>query len=264
MKNQLEIKGKTNIQGLEFIDIEGGFEEDRKAILVKDIADIHKRPVYKLNERINLNKEHFKKYVDYIDLKKDAAIFLKDSKIFTQGSINASKNIYLLSERGYLKLVKILEDPKAWEVYNILLDDYFNLRKEKKELSGMDLLSNLNMQSTLMIKEMNKIENRVTRLEDDMTIETRKQQILSNKAKSRVLHYFGGKESIAYRTNYSLRSKVFAAIWKDYKDYIGVASYKDTPKIMYEQGLDFLETWVPSGKLLRELELSNRQLHVVK
>ena len=47
---------------------------------------------------------------------------------FNQGQINASKHIYLLSERGYAKLLKILEDDKAWEIYDELVDNYFNIR----------------------------------------------------------------------------------------------------------------------------------------
>ena len=34
-------------------------------------------------------------------------------EIFTQNAINRSNNIYLLSERGYAKLLKILEDDVA-------------------------------------------------------------------------------------------------------------------------------------------------------
>ncbi|WP_455822402.1 hypothetical protein [Clostridium butyricum] len=42
---------------------------------------------------------------------------MKDNGIYTQNALNVSKNIYLLSERGYSKLLKILEDDVAWEQY---------------------------------------------------------------------------------------------------------------------------------------------------
>lgn len=45
-----------------------------------------------------------------MDLKvENFAVTLSDLG-FNQGQINASKHIYLLSERGYAKLLKILED----------------------------------------------------------------------------------------------------------------------------------------------------------
>jgi len=48
---------------------------------------------------------------------------------FSNSSIANSKNIYVLSERGYSKLLKILEDDFAWEQYEKLVDGYFNMRQ---------------------------------------------------------------------------------------------------------------------------------------
>ena len=48
---------------------------------------------------------------------------------FSKQGFNQSNNIYLLSERGYAKLLKILEDDVAWEQYEKLVDGYFNMRQ---------------------------------------------------------------------------------------------------------------------------------------
>lgn len=131
--NELKVTGREKIGQIEFTSIEGGFGKDKKAMLVKDIAGIHNRPVFKINELINHNRKRFKDGVDIVDLaSSDFAIFLKDSG-FTQNQINASTNIYLLSERGYSKLLKILEDDKAWEIYDQLVDNYFNQRQAIRE-----------------------------------------------------------------------------------------------------------------------------------
>ena len=56
-------------------------------------------------------------------------MFLSHNEIgFTQNAWNRAKNIYLLSERGYAKLLKIMDDDKAWEIYDELVDNYFNMR----------------------------------------------------------------------------------------------------------------------------------------
>ncbi|EGF47564.1 hypothetical protein AAULR_24031 [Lacticaseibacillus rhamnosus MTCC 5462] len=131
--NDLKILGREHVGKIEFTGIEGGFGKDKKAMLVKDIAKIHDRPVFKVNELINRNRKRFVDGVDVLDLTASKfAIFLKDSG-FTQNQINASLNIYLLSERGYAKLLKILEDDKAWEIYDELVDNYFNMRVAIKE-----------------------------------------------------------------------------------------------------------------------------------
>lgn len=130
--NELKVLGKEKVGAFEFTGIEGGFGEDKKAMLVKDIAVIHGKEVRQINQAINMNRKRFKDGIDVIDLKgNNFAINLMDSG-FTQNQINASNNIYLLSERGYAKLLKILEDDKAWEIYDELVDNYFNMRQTIK------------------------------------------------------------------------------------------------------------------------------------
>ena len=128
MTTQLKVIGKEHIGKIEFTGIEGGFGNDKKAMLVKDIANIHNRPTYKINELINNNSKRFKQGIDLLDLK--SVILPKDKEKygFNQNAWNRSNNIYLLSERGYAKLLKILDDDKAWDIYDELVDNYFNMR----------------------------------------------------------------------------------------------------------------------------------------
>ena len=126
--NNLKVLGTEKIGSFEFTGIEGGFGENKRAMLVKDIALIHDRPVKAINQAIERQLNRFKNGIDILDLKvENFAVTLSDLG-FNQGQINASKHIYLLSERGYAKLLKILEDDKAWEIYDELVDNYFNMR----------------------------------------------------------------------------------------------------------------------------------------
>lgn len=126
--NDLKVLGTEKIGSFEFTGIEGGFGENKRAMLVKDIALIHGRPVKAINQAIERQLNRFKNGIDILDLKvENFAVTLSDLG-FNQGQINASKHIYLLSERGYAKLLKILEDDKAWEIYDELVDNYFNMR----------------------------------------------------------------------------------------------------------------------------------------
>ena len=129
---KLKVLGKERVGAFEFTGIEGGFGEDKKAMLVKDIAAIHDRPVKAINQAIERQINRFKNGIDILDLKvENFAVTLSDLG-FNQGQINASKHIYLLSERGYAKLLKILEDDTAWDIYDELVDNYFNMRQAIK------------------------------------------------------------------------------------------------------------------------------------
>ena len=128
MTTQLKVIGQEHFGDIKFTGIEGGFGKNKKAMLVKDIATIHGKEIRAINQAIDMNSKRFKNGIDLIDLKQDNfAINLIDCG-FSQNSINASNHIYLLSERGYAKLLKILDDDKAWDIYDELVDNYFNMR----------------------------------------------------------------------------------------------------------------------------------------
>ena len=57
--NELKNIGKQTIRQYEFTGIEGGFGEGKKAMLVKDIAEIHGSTVKRVNELINRNRKRF-------------------------------------------------------------------------------------------------------------------------------------------------------------------------------------------------------------
>lgn len=128
--NSLIVNGMKNIDGMKFHDIEGGFGEGKKLMLVKEIANIHGRELKDINRNINNNIERFKKDIDIVDLKNGGFDSLLQELGISNREINISKNIYLLSERGYSKLLKILEDDFAWEQYDKLVDGYFNMRNQ--------------------------------------------------------------------------------------------------------------------------------------
>lgn len=132
---KLKILGQEKIGQYEFTGIEGGFGEDKRAMLVRDIAVIHNLETRTVNQTINRNIKRFKTGIDILDLKQ-----ITRSDVFSEYGFNKAQwgnanNIYMLSERGYAKLLKILEDDTAWDIYDELVDNYFNMRQAIKDNS---------------------------------------------------------------------------------------------------------------------------------
>ena len=134
MDSQLSIGNLITIGDMKFHDIEGGFGKGKRAMLVKEIAEIHGKEIKYINKQINANRKHFTDGKDILDLAgTEFAVHLMNSGIYTQNAINASTNIYVLSERGYSKLLKIMDDDLAWEKYDQLVDGYFQMRHAIKD-----------------------------------------------------------------------------------------------------------------------------------
>ncbi|MBW4861748.1 MAG: phage antirepressor KilAC domain-containing protein [Paeniclostridium sp.] len=132
MKRDLEVQGKTKILGIEVPVIHGGFGNNQKVMLAKTISEIHDVRVGDVNDLINSNIDEFEFGVDIIDLKSatdtNGNEILKDLG-FTQNSLNASKNIYLLSEQGYMTLVMLMRTNKAKEIRKQIRKQYFAMRE---------------------------------------------------------------------------------------------------------------------------------------
>lgn len=261
--NKLAIKGIKQIESMKFHDIEGGFGEGKKSMLVKEIAEIHGRELRGVNERINLNKKRFNDYIDIIDL---LGIDLTDTEIkefgFTQQSINSYRGlkakgqmtgIYILSERGYAKLLKILEDDVAWEQYEKLVDGYFNMRSEQPKLSK-------ELQAIFTLDERTiEINNRVSKLENIMTIDYAQQEELNSLAKRIVVQALGGKDAPAYK---ELNKKAFSQIWKDYKRILQVNSYKNTAVKDLDLARKVIIDWQPNRELDLMIKGCNAQIGI--
>jgi hypothetical protein len=134
---ELMVKGTQTFLGKEIKVIEGGFGENQRVVLAKTVAEIHDSKLIHVNELINKNINRFNTN-DILDLK---VIGGSDNNFesfgFTRMQVAKANNIYLLSERGYTKLVAMMDNKneKKWEVMDQLIDEYFAMRKVIKENS---------------------------------------------------------------------------------------------------------------------------------
>lgn len=129
MELQVKVKGTQDFMGKEIPVVEGGFGEGKKCICDKTISEIHGMQMFNIRKRLNDNIKRFEEGVDIIDLKRICDINTLIKMGYAKQSITQAEHIYLLSERGYAKLIKIMDTPLAWEVYNRLIDEYFTMRK---------------------------------------------------------------------------------------------------------------------------------------
>lgn len=139
---ELVLRGTQTIEGKEVRVIEGGFGEGQKCMLASDIAEQHDVQQKHLNSLITKNIKRFSNN-DLINLcDENFKVGASDLGLITS---NVQKYCYLLSERGYTKLVAMMsnDNEKKWEVMDKLVDDYFRMREALKPQLPQDYLSAL-------------------------------------------------------------------------------------------------------------------------
>lgn len=231
--------------------------ENQRIISTKVLAEQFGTNEQNISRNFTRNSTRFIEGKHYFKLEGED---LKSFKGYVQNddSLKFVSVLYLWTEKGAARHAKILETEEAWEVYERLEETYFNV-KEAKQLSPMDQLK---LQLKVLEEQDKKIEgvsSRISKIEDQMTIETGKQKVLSDLVTERVMEVLGGKEAPAYK---ELSKKAFSQCWRDFKRVLNVASYKDTPIKDYDWAIEVIDSWKPS----RELELmimgSNSQVRM--
>ena len=101
------------------------------------------------------------------------------------------------------------------------------------------------------------VSDRVTKLENTMNIDYGQQHSLSELISSRVIELVGGKKSNAYR---EIGRKVFTEINHDYKNYFNVNARGNTPRIKYEEAVEYVKNWIPSTNTMMMIKDCNAQV----
>lgn len=111
----------------------------RRVVTFKDIDTVHSRPNGTARAAFNRNKERFVVGQDYFVCETYEA-----KELF---GIPAPNGIALMTEQGYLMLVKPFSDDLSWEVQRQLINGYFRVRKIVDErlspqLQALEILLN--------------------------------------------------------------------------------------------------------------------------
>lgn len=125
--------------GREFTKVVGGFGENKPVITVKQIAELMNYDVKVINQTINRNIEEFVKEEGYLlDLKEvtecDYNLEVLKSLGYTNMGISKAKNLYILSESGFLLYLKFADGQKAIDLYKDFIEDYFKTKAENIDL----------------------------------------------------------------------------------------------------------------------------------
>nr|WP_278429820.1 ORF6C domain-containing protein [Brevibacillus laterosporus] len=174
---------------------------------------------------------------------------------------NKTYDCYMLTRKGCDMVANKMTGEKGVLFTAEYVTRFEEMEKQLSESNFTGLSKEL--QAIFFLDKKNQeIERRVTHLEQTSTIDYGQQLEINNTCRSRVMHIINGHESNAYKDK-NLRSKVFKAIWRDYKNYFNVESYRNTSPLDYQKAREYIQTWKPDGKLLREIDETNNQLSFV-
>ena len=169
------------------------------------------------------------------------------------------REMWFLTEDGLYEVLMQSRKPVAKEfkkkVKNMLKDLRMNRLNLYQDMSP-------ELKAIFVIdKKQQEMGVKVDYLYNHMTIDYEQQENLNQLARSRAVDLLGGKASPAYKR---VSKKLFSELWRDYKRYFGVNSYKNTARKEYENAREYLIKWSPSTNLRIEIEAINGQFSFVE
>lgn len=224
--------------------------EGIRVLTTQQLSEVYETSTENIKQNFKRNKERFNEGRDYYLLKGEQ---LKEFLQVTNSHLqNQSKirSMYLWTERGANRHSKILDTDQAWKQFDVLEETYFKVRS----MSPMQMLKLQNAALMEVDEKVEHIDSRVTNLENTTTVDSRKQYTLRKIASATAVRVLGGKDSQAYL---ELHHKVFCQLWRDYKDYFKIPSYRDTLKIDFERAKEYLQGWRPDHNLQIEISSVN-------
>lgn len=227
--NELKITEYKGIRVLTTQQIAKAYETDRKVI----------------SYNFNHNKERYAEGKHYICLTDDE---LKAFREIHDLPTNLNK-LYLWTEKGAFLHAKSLNTDKAWDVYDRLVDTYFE-KPQAKQLSPVEMMR-------IQLGMIDDHENRINNLENTMTIDYAQQESIRDLVSSVVIAHLGGKESNAYK---EIGKKVFAECNRDIKTYFAVNARNNIPKLRFEEAMEYVKNWHPCTNTVMCIRDCNAQM----
>ena len=102
--------------------------DGQRVVTFKDIDEVHQRPKGTAKRNFTRNKKHFIENEDYFVVTRED---VGTNFVPTYGKAPSG---ILVTETGYLMLVKSLRDDLSWDVQRQLVKAYFNVRQVQQEI----------------------------------------------------------------------------------------------------------------------------------
>ena len=236
----------------------------QRVVTFKDIDMLHERVEGTAGRNFRENKNHLIEDEDYFSIRGSE---LREFKQATNFVGSNAKEIILITESGYLMLVKSLQDDLAWKVQRELVNNYFRVKEsvQARPLTTEEMLE-LQFKYAKEVKkevqqvrnELEETNNKFDNFVEDLPLigdEPEELQAVVRRVGTKAL---GGYNSPAY-CDKSLSKKVYRNVWDYIKGQFNVKKYKAIKRKYLSKAIELAESYKAPFHLQEEIDMLNNQ-----
>lgn len=165
--------------------------------------------------------------------------------------------MYLMNRDGFSLLVMGFTGKAALE-WKLKYIAAFNEMEKKLSTPQMPKLSKEMQALFLLDDRTQKQEQRLTALENTMTVDYNQQRVLRKSISRSVISALGDEKAPAYIDNH-VRSKVYSECNHDVQDWFRVNSVGNIPRKRFDEAVEYIQRWKPSTNTVMLIQQTNGQ-----
>lgn len=193
-----------------------------RVLTTQQIAEAYETDARIISNNFNRNKERYVEGKHFVCLDGEELKEFKTNHHFDESSrIN---KLYLWTEKGAFLHAKSLNTDKAWEVYDRLVDEYFE-KGSRKPMTIAEQIQLLAQGNVELEEKIEAVNDDLQEFKKDMPLLALECQKITKAKNQKVVPMLGGKDAPAYKDN-SLRQLVYSDIDAQLRREFGVNTYK--------------------------------------
>lgn len=225
-----------------------------RVLTTQQIAEAYGTDSKTISYNFNHNKER------YIDGKHFICLSGDELRAFREihDLPNNLNKLYLWTDKGAFLHAKSLNTDTAWEVYDRLVDNYFEKPKAVPMTTDqkIQLLAQGNVELT---ERIDKVDKDLQEFKADMPLLALECQRITRAKNQKVVPLMGGKSAPAYK-NKSLMHKVYSDVDAQLRREFGVNTYKAIKRNQCDLAVKIIEDYVLPMYLKEEIDAENAQM----
>ena len=181
----------------------------------------------------------------------------EDKDVVKHDTPSGQQEMVIINESGLYSLVlsSKLESAKRFKHWvtsevlpSIRKTGSYMMPKLSKEMQALFLLDD----------RTQKQEQRLTALENTMTVDYNQQRVLRKSISRAVISALGEEKAPAYIDNH-VRSKVYSECNHDVQDWFRVNSVGNIPRKRFDEAVEYIQRWKPSTNTVMLIQQTNGQ-----
>lgn len=210
-----------------------------RVLTTNQLADAYGTDAKMINRNFQRNTERYEQGKHFFALSGEELREFKGSRQIDP-NLKFASILYLWTEKGAWLHAKSLSTDKAWDAYEMLVDDYYRMQQQIKPLSEKEQLMAAMKLTLDANKEIGEIKSEIVELREKV-----ENQITLDHGQQRRIQRLIGSKVYEVANSEEHKRLLFAELHREIKDRFGVASYKDLKRQEMLKAIAYIESWVP-------------------